>query len=372
VDAAVVELDALSDAVRAGADDHHPRPSALGRPLLALTPGRVGVARARLDLARARVDTAKHRNDALLQPPPPDLDGGDFQLAGDRLVTPAGPLGGEEIARAERLDRALELLPEPRMHGLGELERPGPRRRGAGLELARAERLEVRLRERPADAHRLADRLHLGAERVVGSRELLEGEARELDDDVVQRRLEARRRRLRQVVRDLVQRVPDGELGRDLRDRVAGRLRGERRRAGDAGVHLDHAHLARLAIPGELDVRAARLHSDGADDRGCGVAELLVGLVGERHLRCDGDRVSRVDAHGVQVLDRADDHDVVHPVTDHLELELVPTPHRLLDEDLADRGLREPSLHLRVQRRTVLREAAPVPSERERGPDDRR
>ena len=33
--------------------------------------------------------------------------------------------------------------------------------------------------------------------------------------------------------------------------------------------------------------------------------------VGERLLRRDGDRVAGVDAHRVDVLDRADDHDVV-------------------------------------------------------------
>ena len=124
------------------------------------------------------------------------------------------------------------------------------------VELA-APRLHERLAEGAADPHRLADRLHLRAERRVGARELLEGEARELHDDVVERRLEARRRRPRQVVRDLVERVADCELRRDLRDRIAGRLRRERGRARDARVHLDHADLAGLAVARELDVRAA-------------------------------------------------------------------------------------------------------------------
>jgi hypothetical protein len=78
------------------------------------------------------------------------------------------------------------------------------------VQLARAFRLAVGLDERAADAHRLADGLHLRAERRVGARELLEREARELDDDVVERRLEARRCRPGQVVRDLVERVADG------------------------------------------------------------------------------------------------------------------------------------------------------------------
>ena len=221
-----------------------------------------------------------------------------------------------------------------------------PRRDGAAVELPARHRLRERLAECPADAHRLPHRLHLRAERRVGARELLEGEARELHDDVVERRLEARRRRPREVVRDLVERVADGELRRDLRDRVAGRLRRERRGARDARVHLDDADVAGLAVARELDVRAAALDAHGANDRSGGVAQLLIGLVGQRHLRGDRHRVAGVDAHRVEVLDRAHDDDVVERVAHHLELELVPAAHRLLDEHLPDRRLAEPDLDL--------------------------
>ena len=99
-------------------------------------------------------------------------------------------------------------------------------RRAALLE--RAQRLLQRGRVVAADRHRLADRLHGGGERRVGGRELLEREPRHLDDDVVERRLEARRRDPGDVVRDLVEAVADGELRGDLGDREAGGLRGER------------------------------------------------------------------------------------------------------------------------------------------------
>ena len=221
--------------------------------------------------------------------------------------------------------------------------------------------LGERLGEGAADAHRLADRLHLRAERPVGAGELLEREARHLDDHVVERRLEARRRRAGQVVRDLVERVADRELRRDLGDRVAGRLRRERRGARDARVHLDHAQLAGLALARELDVRAARVDADRADDRDRRVAQLLVGLVGERHLRRDRDGVAGVDAHRVEVLDRADDHDVVGAVADDLELELVPAAQRLLDEHLADRRLGEAELDLAAELLGVSAKPPPWP-----------
>ncbi len=43
-----------------------------------------------------------------------------------------------------------------------------------------------------------------------------------------------------------------------------------------------------------------------------------------------------MDAHGVEVLDGADDDHVVGAVAHHLELELLPPEHRLLHEDLTD------------------------------------
>ena len=266
VDAAVVELDPLADPVRARADDHDARLRDRRQGLVLLAPGRVVVVRARLDLAGARVDAPVGRPDAL------GVAGAAHVVAArpprrpDRVVAPAGPLGAEDVERRELAPRMGELLLEPGMHALGDVVERRPGRRRAGIELARAEALEEGLGEGAADAHRLADRLHLRAERGVGAGELLEGEARELDDDVVERRLEARGRRLGEVVRDLVERVADRELRRDLRDRVARRLRGEGRGARDARVHLDHPDVPGLAAAGELDVGAAGLDADRADD----------------------------------------------------------------------------------------------------------
>ena len=68
--------------------------------------------------------------------------------------------------------------------------------------------------------------------------ELLEIPAGDLDDTVIQARLEARRRHLRHRVLDLVQRDAQPELRRDERQRVPGRLGRQRGRAGQTGVDL--------------------------------------------------------------------------------------------------------------------------------------
>ena len=79
--------------------------------------------------------------------------------------------------------------------------------------------------------------------------QLLEGPARDLGDDVVDGRLERRRRRLGDVVGDLVEQVADGEAGRDLGDGEARRLRGQRGGARHPGVHLDDDPPARRRAP---------------------------------------------------------------------------------------------------------------------------
>ena len=161
-------------------------------------------------------------------------------------------------------------LQRPFLFFLGQAVGPpcaaGANSRPPRAELERAERLHEGFLERPADRHHLADRLHLRGQRAIGARELLERPARDLDDDVVDGRLEGRRRQPRDVVGDLVEVIAERELGGDLRDREPGRLRRQRRRPRHARVHLDDDDPAVRRVDRELDVRAAGLDADAADD----------------------------------------------------------------------------------------------------------
>ena len=190
-----------------------------------------------------------------------------------------------------------------------------------------------------------------------------------LHHHVVDGRLKACRRLARDVVLDFIQRHADRQARRDFGDGKAGGLRGQRRTARNARVHLDHHHAAVRRIDGELNVRAARLHADLADDRRRSVPHPLVFLVGQRLRGSHGDRVAGVHAHGIEVFDRANHHEVVAEIAHHLEFIFLPAQHRLFHQSLVHRT--------GVQRRgdelskllAVVRNRSPRPAQRERRPD---
>ncbi len=79
-----------------------------------------------------------------------------------------------------------------------------------------------------------------------------------------------------------------------------------------------------------------------------------------------------VDAHRVDVLDRAHDHDVVGVVAHHLELELAPADDRLVEQHLADRRGLEPVRDDPLELLVGARDAAAAPAERVGGTHDAR
>src|SRR5689334_18588675 len=79
-----------------------------------------------------------------------------------------------------------------------------------------------------------------------------------------------------------------------------------------------------------------------------------------------------MDAHRVEVLDRADNDAVAGRVAHDLELELLPADERLLDEHLAHRRHLETASYEGCELRAGLGDAAAEPAQSERRSDDRR
>src|SRR3546814_6422927 len=82
--------------------------------------------------------------------------------------------------------------------------------------------------------------------------------------------------------------------------------------------------------------------------------------------------VTRVDAHRIDVLDRADDDGIVVPVADDLHLIFLPAEERLLDQHLGGgRGIKPPG-HDADEILLVVGDAAAGAAKGEAGADDRR
>ncbi len=425
--AAIVELDALADAVWAAAEDDdfllvRRRGLIDGAAGERHFIGRIHVGRGRSEFGGAGIDALEDR-------PHAEPCGGAAKPL--RLPSPVSrPSRASEkpMALSRRsargrcrqalgadfgfhLDDAADLRQEPRIdlarvmnvgiahaepHGLRHFEQAVGRRRaerGADRVLVvalaeagdrdlveagqagfqRAQRLLQAFRKRAADRHRFADRFHRRGQHRLGAGKFLEGKARNFGDDVIDRRLErGGRGAAGDVVGDLVERVADREFGRDLGDRETGRLRRQRRRARHARIHLDDDQAAVRRIDGELHVGAAGLDADLAQHRDRGVAHDLIFLVGQRQRRRDRDRIAGVHAHRIDVLDRADDDAIVVLVAHHLHLEFFPAEHRFFDQHFAGRRGVDAALDDLDELRLVVGDAAAGAAERERRPDDGR
>jgi hypothetical protein len=122
--------------------------------------------------------------------------------------------------------------------------------------------------------------------------------------------------------------------------------------------------------PPVLDVRAAGIDADLADDGDRSVSHLLILAIGERLGRRHGDRVAGVDTHRVEVLDGANDDDVVGGVTHHLELVFLPAEDTLLDQTFASGGLPQRPLDESVEFVVAERDASPRTAQSETRPED--
>ena len=236
VHAAVVEFDALSDAVRPAAKDDDFLAASRLRFALVLVRG-IHVRGPGRKLGRTGIDALVYRTDAQrvtarahfgfgLLPQMREAPVGKShalerpQLVGAKIVELA--LFDRELGVDDLLDLRQEPAIDPRVvmnllerHADAESIGDVPQALGAGVRqlvgdgirvhrlqveavdagLQPAQRFLQRFLECAADRHHLADRFHLRGQPVVGLREFLEGEARHLGDDIIDGRLERRRRR---------------------------------------------------------------------------------------------------------------------------------------------------------------------------------
>lgn len=420
VHAAVVELDALPDAVGATAQDHDLVAVARQRFALVLV-GRIQVRSAGGEFSRTRVNALVHR--AHLERAAQRAHG--FFVGADQLGQACvGETGALEKAQAWGIqcrhaivgqllleaDQLFDLVQEPgvderqRIHighahaGTERIAHVEQTLRARSLELAlerghvvftaqiQAGRVQAdlagfqatqgflqRFLEGAAHRHDFADRLHLRGQACIGLREFFKGKARNFGDHVVDGRLErGRGQATGDFVLQFVQRVTHRQLGGDLGDRKAGGLGRQRRRTRHARIHFDHHHAAGGRADAELHVGAAGIHANLAQHRDRGIAQALIFLVGERLRRRHGDRVAGVHAHRVEVFDRTHDDAVVRGIAHNFHLEFLPAQHRFFHQHFGGRRQFQAAANDVDQLFAVVCNAATAAAKREAGADDGR
>ena len=405
---AVVELDALTDADRAGAENEDLLLAGRGSDLGLLVIGGVVVRGLCLELRRAGIYHLVDRQ---------TLNIGNI-LAGqllDGLVEEAHLLGADVQVGVDLLGRrqlllhiddVLELVQEEYVHRgdvvnflnghdaaaqrLADVEQTLVVRAGHALldlcvrllldarrdhavelDLAAANGLHQRALKAVVDGHDFAGRLHLGAEGVVRVDELVERPARELDDAVVERRLEARLGLAGNSVRDFVQTIADRDLCRYLCDRVAGRLGSQCGGTGNTRVYLDDRIFKGFRIERVLHVAAA-LDAQLGDDVERGGTEHLVLLVAQGLARRNYDRVAGMYADRVNVLHVADGDGVALVVAHYLVLDLLPACDALLDQNFVNTRVHDAGGRDLAQLLPGVGDAAAGAAERVRRADDDR
>ena len=187
-----------------------------------------------------------------------------------------------------------------------------------------------------ADGHDFADGFHLRAESAIRAGKLFKLPLGNFHDDVVDGGFEAGRGFLVMSLgissRDMptARRAAILAIGKPVALLASAELRETR------GIHFDDGHAAVFGIDGELDVGAAGFHADFADDGRGGIAHALVFLVGECLRGSHGDGIAGVNAHGIEIFDGADDHEVVAVVAHDFEFVFFPAEDGFFDEGFVD------------------------------------
>ena len=213
--------------------------------------------------------------------------------------------------------------------------------------------------KRAPHRHHFSNRLHLGRQAAVGCRELLESEPRNFGHHVIDTWLKTGGCcAASYVVTQLIERKAHSQLGSDLSDWETGCFRCQCRRARYARVHLNHNHPTVFGIDRKLHIRAAGIDTDFTQYRQGGVTQNLVFLVRERLCGGHCNRVSGVNAHGVEVFDRAHNNAVIRFVADDFHFVLFPTQQRFFNQKLVGRRGLKPALTNRLKLFRVIGDTA--------------
>src|SRR5262249_22798803 len=118
------------------------------------------------------------------------------------------------------------------------------------------------------------------------------------------------------------------------------------------------------------DVRTTGFHANSANDTYRGIPHVLVLFITQRLRWRDRNAIARVHTHGINVFDRADNHDVVGQIAHDFQFVLFPPQHGFLDEHLAPWTRRQTPGDMLLKLLDRAGDIAPRPPEGEGGAND--
>ena len=168
------------------------------------------------------------------------------------------------------------------------------------------------------NTHHFTYCLHGEAESTVCTFKLVKVPTRNLHNHVIDGRLKVGRGSSCYGVGELVQVVPNGELGCHLGDRVSCSFGSQGRRARYQWVNFNTNDGLVVWAYRELYVTASGKIADAIHHRNGKVTHTLVNRIWKGHGRGYRNGVSCMHAHGVKIFDGADDNHVANIVAHHL------------------------------------------------------
>jgi len=224
----------------------------------------------------------------------------------------------------------------------------------------------------PANRHSFAHRLHGSGQTIFGIREFLKGPSGHLDHTVINGRFKRGKGLAGNVVGNLIQRITNGEFGGYLGNGKSRGLGCQCRASRYPRIHLNDHHLPVFRVNCKLDIGAASFHADFPDDSNGCVAHDLIFPVCQGLGRSHSDTVTRVNAHGVKVLNGADNDNIVFEVPHDLKFILLPPDERFFHDNLGNHTDINPFIGKVFHLFPVIGHTAPGPSHCKTGPDDER
>ena len=168
------------------------------------------------------------------------------------------------------------------------------------------------LLEASSNSHYLTNRLHLQSQLAVASREFIKIPSRDFYNDIIQCRLKECRCWFCDLILQLIQMIPNGQLRGDLSNRITCCLRCQCRWSWNARIDFNSNNvLLIIRTNRKLHIASTRKISDGTHHFDGHITHLLVGGITQSHCGRYCNTVPSMNTNGIKILNATYDGYIV-------------------------------------------------------------